>query len=71
MSPKQFAECEQKVLGVIPIEGKPLFDVVKIIATDDSGYNHSDVKAAILGLKASGKVQLDDNGMVRRKSWLE
>jgi hypothetical protein len=68
MDPKMFAELERKVFEAIPAEGgRSLSSVVGAVATDDSGYGRSDAKAAVLGLKASGKVQLDEDGTVRRK----
>jgi hypothetical protein len=67
MDPKKFAELEEKVLQVIPVQGLPLSGVVRAVATGESGYGRSDAKAAVLGLKASGKVQLDEDGTVRRK----
>ena len=68
MDPKKFAELEQKVFAAIPADGGlSLSGVVRAVATDDSGYGRSDAKAAVLGLKASGRVQLDEDGTVRRK----
>lgn len=68
MDPKKFAELEQKVLAAIPpTAGIKLSAVVETVGADDSGYARSDAKSALLGLKATGKVQLDEDGTVRRK----
>lgn len=68
MDPKKFAELEQKVLAAIPQNGGvQLSTVVATVGTDESGYARSDTKSAVLGLKATGKVQLDEDGTVRRK----
>lgn len=65
MDPKQFAALEQKVLDIIPTNGISLSKVVVSMSGDD--YSKSDVKAAILGLKALGNIQLDDDGTIHRK----
>jgi hypothetical protein len=67
MDPKTFAELELKILAAIPSRGSRLSEVVGTVATVGSGYGRSDAKAAVLGLKASGRVQLDEDGTVRRK----
>jgi hypothetical protein len=67
MDPKQFAELEQKILGAISPHGGRFFETIRTVLRNHPhcGYSLRDVKAAILGLKASGKVQLDEDGTLR------
>ncbi|MBK7583807.1 MAG: hypothetical protein IPI67_26890 [Myxococcales bacterium] len=67
MDPKKFAALERRVLDVIPSKGsKPIAEVIESFGKDGTGYGRSDAKAAILGLKADGKVTLDQSGNVSR-----
>lgn len=66
MGPKEFAELENRALSFIPDDGIQLSVVVNLISEgDDSGYGRTDAKAAILGLKADGRVTIDVKGIVR------
>jgi hypothetical protein len=66
MCPKEFAKLENNIFAIIPKNGIELFEVIKL-AKEEFGYNASNTKAAILGLKASGRISLNDDGTVLTK----
>lgn len=68
MDPREFTELERLVLEAVPaMGGRGLIDVVaEVRAASDRARTPSDVKAAVLGLKARGRVTLDAHGILRR-----
>ena len=68
MDPKKFRAFEERVLEAIP-SSRPVAvaSVARQFAKEPGGYGESDAKAALLGLKAQGRIELDANGNVSRK----
>jgi hypothetical protein len=65
MGPKQFRIWMEQVYSLIPAEGAKLGLLVEEVAKgDETGYARSDTKAALLALKAEGRIQIKDDGMV-------
>ncbi len=76
LDPKKFAELMERVYEQIPMSGsKSIERIVKSFIKNGTGYGASDAKAAILGLKADGRIILDNKGFASRNSnlyiWLK
>lgn len=62
MSPKEFKEFGDKVFSVIG-DGIKIDQLIAKYA-DDCGHGSSNIKSALLSLKADGKVEILENGTV-------
>lgn len=66
LDPDSFAKLKHRVLKEVPEKGNKAINQITKIFRNNTGHSSSDVKAAILGLKADGKITIDDNGNVRK-----
>lgn len=75
MDPVRFQAVMEQVLDLVP-EGKDMtvgqiVEVYRLVAYNaDSGYERSDAKAALLELKAEGKIEINHDGIVSRRGIL-
>lgn len=67
LDPKHFVELEQKVFNSIPNNHilMPML-IENVFKKYQNEYMRVDIKSAIIGLKASGKIALDQDGLVRK-----
>lgn len=66
LDPNSFAELKNRVLKEIPEKGSKAINQITKIFRNNTGHSSSDVKSAILGLKADGKIIINDYGNVSR-----
>jgi len=67
MSPQQFRVWMERVFSLIPESGANFGAIVKEAAKgDETGYARGDAKAALLALKAEGRITIADDGTVKK-----
>ena len=65
MGPEQFRVWMERVFSLIPDDGANIHRIVQeAIKGDTTGYARTDARAALLALKADGRIRIEDDGMV-------